>query len=177
MSWHQLACLLLAVLLFGRTAAQIESSEPSTRRRWGQYPISTDVPQEYVLFNETMLDTLDRVATPGRSRADRAVLFTTLRFGGMPDELLLGMISTFCYHLGQLNMLQHTLLITTDEKTWHILDEAGYPAFLDRAFPRREEYANNIIIPEASSRVSSRYLVSSQLVYAGWSLSRRGREL
>jgi len=178
MCWHQLACLLLVVLPFGRAAAQVESSQPSTCRRWGHYPITTDVPQEYVLFNETILDTLDRVASPGRSRADRAVLFTTLRFGDMPDELVLGMISTFCYHLYQRNMLQHTMLITTDERTWHMLDEAGYPAFLDRAFPRREEYVNNIHLrPETDNRVSSCYLVSSEQSQARWVPCRRGRVL
>jgi len=175
---QQLSCWIICAVYYRQVAAQIVVEGFPAPKLWGHYPDTTDVPQEYVLFNETILDTLERVASPGRSRADRAVLFTTLRFGDMPDELVLGMISTFCYHLYQRNMLQHTMLITTDERTWHMLDEAGYPAFLDRAFPRREEYVNNIHLrPETDNRVSSCYLVSSEQSKARWVPCRRGRVL
>jgi len=124
-------------------------------RDWGYYPAFSNVPEKYILFNETTLDVLDRIATPARRRSQRAVIFTTLRFGDAPTESVMGMISTFCYHLDRQGMLQHTMLITTDEATWQHLHDRGFPAFLDRSFPRRPEYVDAVEIrPETNNRVS-----------------------
>lgn len=119
---------------------------------YGFYPNETTVPEAFVLRNETAASIADRVATlPGRSRSKRTVIFTTMRFGSVSDDLI-GMVSTFCYHLHEHGLLRHALLITTDEATWKTLRSRGFPAYLDRAFPRPYEFVNQIKDPNIPSR-------------------------
>lgn len=40
------------------------------------------------------------------------------------------MLSTFCAHLDSVGLLGHTLLLTTDSKTWHTLHARGLPVYL-----------------------------------------------
>lgn len=131
-------------------------SEPKfTPEVWGVYPTELSISENFVLRNETADAILGRVASPGRRKAQRAVLFTTLRLGDdTSDEQVLGMISTFCYHLHRQGMLEHTLLITTDEPTVMRLRERGLPAFLDRAFPRRSGYITSVKPGDTYNRVS-----------------------
>lgn len=167
-SKHKPTLLILSLLLYtistiasarilfddeGNPNDSNENTPAPQRQRYGWYPSTTAVPKEYILFNETSMYILDRVATPGRKLNKRSIIFTTLRFGHKPDGDVLGMISTFCYHLNNQGMLKHTMLITTDERTWTMLHERGYPAFLDRAFPRREEYIDNVFLHDTDNRV------------------------
>ena len=115
-----------------------------TPETWGIYPEITGVPPQYVLTNDTTLGILDRIASPGATRAQRAIIFTTLRFGDAPTETISGMLSTFCHHLQRQGVLQHTMLITTDEGTVNQLRARGMPAFLDRSFPRRSAYVTAV---------------------------------
>jgi len=147
--------VLLLTTIFATAQIVVTQEDALSDREWGYYPAFSNVPEKYILFNETTLDVLDRIATPARRRSQRAVIFTTLRFGDAPTESVMGMISTFCYHLDRQGMLQHTMLITTDEATWQHLHDRGFPAFLDRSFPRRPEYVDAVEIrPETDNRVS-----------------------
>jgi hypothetical protein len=122
---------------------------------FGHYPPpSAQVPPRYVLTNESTLRILDALAShPGSPRAQRAVVFTTLRFGDAPEGEVAGMVASFCSHLHRHGLLQHTLLITTDERTWAALTQRGLPAFLDRAFPRRAAYVERVKPDDTSNRV------------------------
>jgi hypothetical protein len=67
----------------------------------------------HVLTNDSMPAILAAVASPQQ----RAVIFTTLRFGDEKEtEDVLPMISTFCYWLAHAGLLKHTMIITTDER-------------------------------------------------------------
>jgi hypothetical protein len=59
------------------------------------------------------------------------------------------MINSFCYWLYSANLLNHTMLITTDEYTWTEVAALGHPIFLDRVFPRREAYIDKVL-PEGT---------------------------
>lgn len=50
------------------------------------------------------------------------------------------MLSNFCHWLDRAGVLGYTMLLTTDEPTWHTLAARGFPVLLDRVFPEREEY-------------------------------------
>lgn len=121
---------------------------------------SKAIPQAFVLLNDTLLTVLDRIATPGPLKARRAIIFTTLRFDGSEcsgkssecEDGVLGMVASFCSHLFKHGLLRHTMLITTAEDTWQMLNERGLPVFLDRAFPSREAYVRHPKLPQTPNR-------------------------
>lgn len=129
---------------------------PEDGEYWGYFPeeIPTSVPKQKILTNSTTQSILQRIASPGRKRSERAVIFTTLRLGDAPQEQVIGMIATFCYHLHKHDMLEHTMLITTEYNTWKVLHDRGFPAFLDRSFPRRSAYVNKVKPKDTYNRVS-----------------------
>lgn len=118
----------------------------TTSRGWAWYPPQTRVPHEVILANITLLATLSKVALPDPTGATRGtILFTTLRFGDGDLNGTLEMINSFCYWLHEAGLLRHTLLITTDEFTWDTVATSGHhPIYLDRVFPRREEYIDAV---------------------------------
>jgi hypothetical protein len=123
--------------------------EADTAPPWSEfYPtaVGEQVPREFVLANETLISTLDRVAKTVPPRGPPGiVLFTTLRLSGGTDASELErMASNFCHWLHQSHLLRHTMLITTDEATWEMLAARGLPVYLDRAFPRRAEYQASV---------------------------------
>jgi hypothetical protein len=50
------------------------------------------------------------------------------------------MMANFCSWLDKTGVLGHTMLLTTDNATWHALNARGFPVVLDRVFPERQEY-------------------------------------
>ena len=46
----------------------------------------------------------------------------------------------FLRWLDHSGLLGYTLILTTDNATWHALNDRGYPVVLDRVFPERQEY-------------------------------------
>ena len=142
--------LVTAVLMMtARTSsARSRLGYEEASKELGLYPQETIVPQAFVLQNKTLPMILDRIATPGPRKSRRAIIFTTLRFDGCQSfeckDNVLGIVSSFCYHLSQHGLLQHTMLITTAEDNWAMLNERGLPAYLDRAFPRRSDYVQHV---------------------------------
>ena len=53
-------------------------------------------------------------------------------------------MSNFCYFLDRAGVLGHTLLLTTHNASWHLLNAKGFPVILDRVFPEREEYQRGV---------------------------------
>jgi len=122
----------------------------SSRKAWAWYPPQTKVPQDLILANSSLVATLDKVALPDQSGKTRGtIIFTTLRFGDADQTETIEMINSFCYWLYAANLLNHTMLITTDESTWTEVAALGHPIFLDRVFPRREAYINKVL-PEGT---------------------------
>ena len=118
---------------------------------WGIYPpVSSTIPQKYVLTNGTITEVAERLSLPSGER--QVVIFTTLRFGDAETAEVLGMLSNFCYYLHRAGLLPHTLLITTDETTWKSLRSRGLPAYLDRAFPRRSAYVHSVLPNDTYNR-------------------------
>jgi hypothetical protein len=151
-------CLLALAVFAHAAAADEQQAVPVTDQPthpaevWGLYPELTPVPGTYVLTNRSTLGTLTRVATPGRSLAERAIIFTTLRLGDAPAAEVIEMIASFCAHLHRQGLLPHTMLITTDESTWETLHARGLPVFLDRAFPRRSAYVERVLPGDTHNR-------------------------
>ena len=50
------------------------------------------------------------------------------------------MMANFCSWLDKTGVLGHTMLLTTDNATWHALNARGFPVVLDKVFPERQEY-------------------------------------
>lgn len=123
---------------------------------WGDYPpVSSTIPEEFVLRNETALRILSNVASKrDRRTGRRAIVFTTLRLAG-GQETFLQTVSTFCYHLHQQGVLKHTMLITTDEESWHAMRSRGFPAYLDRSYPRRSVFATKWHANDTFSKVKA----------------------
>jgi Nucleotide-diphospho-sugar transferase len=115
-------------------------------RGYAWYPPQTKVPQDLILANSSLLTTLDKVALPDPSGKTRGtIIFTTLRFGDGDQTETMEMINSFCYWLYSSRLLNHTMLITTDEATWTEVAALGHPIFLDRVFPRREAYIDAVL--------------------------------
>lgn len=70
---------------------------------------------------------------------ERAIIFSTFDLVH-PDhrERVVGSLRNLCYHLQRQRLLQYTLLITPDEKSWQEARQAGVPAFLDQITPVRK---------------------------------------
>ena len=115
-------------------------------RGWAWYPPQTRVPHEVILANTTLLAKLSKIAIPDPTEETRGtIIFTTLRFGDGDLNETMEMINSFCYWLHEASLLRHTLLITTDEFTWEMVAAVGHhPIYLDRVFPRREEYIDAV---------------------------------
>ncbi|KAG7674018.1 hypothetical protein NADE_004294 [Nannochloris sp. 'desiccata'] len=119
-------------------------------RGWAWYPPQTKVPQDLILANSSLIATLDKIALPDPSGTTRGtIIFTTLRFGDGDQTETMEMINSFCYWLYSARLLNHTMLITTDEATWTEVAAVGHPIFLDRVFPRREAYIDKVL-PEGT---------------------------
>ena len=97
------------------------------------------MPPEHVVTNATLVMHLGRVA----SRRERAIVFTTTLLPADADHRFaeLAMLQNFCWWLDRAGTLSHTLLLTTDNATWHALAAHGMPVVLDRAFPLRHEFS------------------------------------
>jgi hypothetical protein len=122
-------------------------------RGWAWYPPQTKVPQDLILANTSLLATLDKVALPDPSGKTRGtIIFTTLRFGDGDQTETMEMINSFCYWLYSARLLNHTMLITTDEATWTEVAALGHPIFLDRVFPRREAYIDAVLPGDTYNR-------------------------
>ncbi|KDD74555.1 hypothetical protein H632_c1229p0, partial [Helicosporidium sp. ATCC 50920] len=93
----------------------------------------------YILTNATIPTILRRVAT-----AKNEVVFTTLvlKKGEGVSGSNMQMLSNFCYWLDRVNALEHTLIITTDAYTHRSIRDAGFPSYLDRAFPLPSIFPN-----------------------------------
>ncbi len=125
-------CLLLSVLILlpfkPVVGALWQRGSEESSYPWGYYDELTDIPQQWILANHTFEDTLrKRVATK-----DGVVIFTTLRLGVKVDPLeVVAHAANWCYWLNKQGLLNSTLLITTDERTWEVLHERGLPGDLD----------------------------------------------
>ncbi|GAB4813837.1 hypothetical protein N2152v2_000883 [Parachlorella kessleri] len=82
----------------------------------------------WVVTPETIADVLKAAATPTGE-----VIFTTLVF----DVNLTGidMVQNFGYWLNRHGLLEHTLILATDNHTWEALHSRGLPGYWDMAWP------------------------------------------
>jgi hypothetical protein len=175
--------ILCLVVIMGARAARAgsrlghEEGSALDIPSWNVHPDETPmaIPQAFVLLNDTLFTVLDRIATPGPLKARRAIIFTTLRFdrsgcrSSECEDGVLGMVASFCSHLSKHGLLRHTMLITTAEDTWQMLNERGLPVYLDRAFPGREAYARHPKLPDTPNRE-----FDVQKHWWGWKISSMG---
>ena len=135
------------------TVARRDLQSSTYSRGWAWYPPQTKVPQDLILANTSLIATLDKVALPDPTGKTRGtIIFTTLRFGDGDQTETMEMINTFCYWLYSSRLLNHTMLITTDEFTWTEVAALGHPIFLDRVFPRREAYIDAVLPGDTYNR-------------------------
>ena len=121
--------LLLAALLAGAVAVEdgseqqagveeeeavdASSAADAASLSYLPYPIYTSVPADYVLTNSTYGYTLAKVAQQGA----KAVIFTCVRLEpGDDEEEVLSLVVNFGHSLHNVGLLEHMMMITTDER-------------------------------------------------------------